>query len=570
MIMLKRASEVLTSPVFPGNEDKTRKARYANVIAFAFLLAAIVFEVMVRLFANYAKLSLFDFGLFLVAAICVISLAFLRRGQVRLTSILLVVMVWLATNGLAATGFGTRDSSFILNFAIVLMAGLLLGWQASFIITALSILSGFVLAYAEQSGYIQVAPYTASAFARDITFVFGLNGVLIYLLISGLEGVLKKSRKHLLELETSNITLNDTQNELQARTAELMVANKQLENRTRRLQAIAMMSRTVASIQNFDLLLNSITNTICNLFGYYHVGIFLLDEHGEFAILRAVNTEGGQTLINRGYRVPVGSAGPVGFVSQTGQPQVTPAAIEDPVVTGEHCLPETRSEIVLPLKSGEQIIGVLDIQSVTENAFMEEDTTILSILADQVAITIQNSSLYEQSQRALRKADISSNQSGTQAWMEYERTIQTRGYRYDGIKSEPLRDVEEMNTDNKSLSIPIQLRGQTIGRFKLNPSNSSRGWTDDELVMVRATAERVALALEGTRLLDEAQKRAMREAFLSDVATKLSASFRLDSILRDTVQELGQALKNATITFQLVNPAEETPDYNSKRGNGNA
>lgn len=568
--MLKRASAVLTSPVFPGNEDKTRKARYANVIAFAFLLAAIVFEVMVRLFANYAKLSLFDFGLFLVAAICVISLAFLRRGQVRLTSILLVVMVWIATNGLAATGFGARDSSFILNFAIVLMTGLLLGWQASLIVTALSILSGFVLAYAEQSGYIQVTPYTASAFARDITFVFGLNGVLIYLLISGLEGVLKKSRKHLLELETSNISLNDTQNELQTRTAELMVANKQLENRTRRLQAIAMVSRTVASIQNFDLLLNSITNTICNLFGYYHVGIFLLDEHGEFAILHAANTEGGQTLINRGYRVPVGSAGPVGFVSQTGQPQVTPAADEDPVVTGEHCLPETRSEIVLPLKSGEQIIGVLDIQSVTENTFMEEDTTILSILADQVAITIQNSSLYEQSQRALRKADISSNQSGTQAWMEYERTIQTRGYRYDGIKSEPLRDVEEMNMDNKSLSIPIQLRGQTIGRFKLNPSNSSKGWTDDELVMVRATAERVALALEGTRLLDEAQKRAMREAFLSDVATKLSASFRLDSILRDTVQELGQALKNATITFQLVNPAEETPDHNSKRGNGDA
>jgi GAF domain-containing protein len=73
--------------------------------------------------------------------------------------------------------------------------------------------------------------------------------------------------------------------------------------------------------------------------------------------------------------------------------------------------------------------------------------------------------------------------------------------------------------------------------------------------MVSATAELVALALEGARLLDEAQKRATREAFLSEVATKLSTSFQLDSILRDTVQELGQTLKNSTVTFQLVNPS---------------
>jgi GAF domain-containing protein len=77
-------------------------------------------------------------------------------------------------------------------------------------------------------------------------------------------------------------------------------------------------------------------------------------------------------------------------------------------------------------------------------------------------------------------------------------------------------------------------------------------------MMVRATAERVALALEGARLLEEAQKRATREAFLSDIATKLSASFQLDSILRDTVRELGQTFKNSTVTFQLVNPAEPT------------
>ena len=88
--------------------------------------------------------------------------------------------------------------------------------------------------------------------------------------------------------------------------------------------------------------------------------------------------------------------------------------------------------------------------------------------------------------------------------------------------------------------------------------------------MVKATAERVALALEGARLLDEAQKRATREAFLSDVAAKLSTSFQLDSILRDTVQELGQTLKNSTVTFQLVDPSASAIAPEPRKANGNA
>jgi len=554
--MLKQVSTIFAPPVFPEDEDKTRKARYANVIAFAILAIVIAFEIVVRIFAGITKLSLFDLILFGLTILCATSLVLLRKGYVRFTSILLVALVWLATNGLAVTGAGARDSAYLANFAIILMAGLLIGWQASLVVTLLSAFSGFALAYAEQNGLVVTQPYAIASFARDMTFVFGLNGVLIYLLIDGLESALKKSKMNLVELESANTSLSTTQNELQNRTTELIVANKQLGNRTQKLHAIAMVTRTAASIQNFDLLLASITSTISKELGYYHVGLFLLDEQREFAILRSTNTDGGLRMLNRGYRVSVGQLDPVGFVAQSGQARIVLFGNKGLVSPGNPDLPETRSEIVLPLRSGDQIIGVLDLQSVEVNAFTEEDISTLSILADQAAITIQNSFLYEQSQSALRRADIASIQTSTQAWRGYEKSIQTRGYHYDGIKSEPLKDATQSNQGNNFLSIPIQLRGQTIGRFKLNPSDPSREWTDDELVMVKATAERVALALEGARLLDEAQKRATREAFLSDVSTKLSASFQLDSILRDTVQELGQTLKNSTITFQLVNPAE--------------
>jgi len=565
--MLKQLRTIISPPIFPKDEDKTRKAEYANAIAIAFLVLAILYETVVRVALRYTAVALSDLIIIGLAGICFTGLILLRRGYVRLTSILLVALVWLASNGIAATGYGVRDSSYIINFAIILMAGLLVNWRASLIVTILSVVSGIALAQAEQNGLIVGAPYRVTAFARDISFVFVLNGVLIYYLINGLEKALKKSRMSLAELESANLNLNDTQNQLQNRTTELVTANERLENRTTKLHAIAMVTRTAASIQNFDILLDSLTRTISKELGYYHVALFLIDEQREFAILRSTNTDGGLSMLNRGFQVPVGQSELIGFVAQTGQPRIALFGGEDQAASPNAELPNTRSEIVLPLKSGYQIIGVLDIQSVEANDFTEDDISILSILADQVAITIQNSLLYEQSQSALREADIASIQTSTQAWNTYEKAIQTRGYRYDGIKSEPLKDAKPLKSGN-SLSIPIQLRGQIIGRFKLNPSDSSRKWTDDELIMVQATAERVALALEGARLLDEAQKRAAREAFLSEVASKLSASFQLDSILRDTVQELGQTLKNSTVTFQLVDPSAPPTAVAPQKPNG--
>ncbi len=179
----------------------------------------------------------------------------------------------------------------------------------------------------------------------------------------------------------------------------------------------------------------------------------------------------------------------------------------------------------------------------------------LFILADQIGIDIQNALVYEQSQSALREANIAVLQTSEKEWKRYAETVQAKGYRYDGIKPEPLKESQRSIPEGNAISIPVQLRGQTIGRLRLRPSDGSKEWTEDELAMAEATAERAALALEGARLLEEAQKRAARESFLSDMAAKLSTSFQLDSILRDTVEELGQTLNGSIVSFQLINPS---------------
>jgi GAF domain-containing protein len=566
--MLNEVVTFLKPPLFPEDEDKTRKAKYANAIAIVFFVVIIVYQISIRLFQHYTAFSAIDLIMFGIALICVWGFVLLRKGLIRFTSFLLVVGTCIASNSIAASGFGIKDASYILNFSIVLMAGLLLGWQAALLITGIGIVSGFGLAYAESTGLITVNPYPVTSSALDMAFTFVINGALIYLLIDGLETALKRSRANFDELEVSNLNLNVTQNELKNRSEELSIAVQQLESSTKKLRTVAEVTSTAASLRDFDILLSLTTSVISDQLGYYHVAIFLLDQQKEFAILRSANTEGGLRMLQRGFKVPIGQLGIVSSVAQSAQPRIANNRGEHKFFFTNPDLSKTQSELALPLKSRDEVIGVLDIQSTNLDEFSADDVSILSILADQVAIALQNALLFDESQRALREAKIESLQASRKAWKDYGDVVQTKGYRYDGIKSEPLKDTQLSNGESIPLSIPVQLRGQTIGRLKLSAADPSRQWTDDELLMVSATAERVALALEGARLLDEAQKRATREAFLSEIAAKLSTSFQLDSILRDTVQELGQTLKNSTVTFQLVNPSVPPAMSEPERSNG--
>jgi GAF domain-containing protein len=301
--------------------------------------------------------------------------------------------------------------------------------------------------------------------------------------------------------------------------------------------------------------------------GYFHVGVFLLDEQHQYAILRSASSEGGLRMLAEGYRLPVRAKNSISLAAQTGQPQMVFDTRMNVEVLASN-LTEARSQLVLPLKSGDQIVGVLDLQSAEVNAFSEDDLSTLTILADQMGIAIQNALLYEQSQSALREANLTFRQASEREWKGYAETIEAKGYRYDGIKPEPLKESRSSSAEGNALAVPVQLRGQTIGRLRLRPSDTSKQWTEDELAMIEATAERAALALEGARLLDEAQKRASREAFLSGVAAKLSTSFQLDSILRDTVEELGQSLKGSTVSFQLINPSSPLFSESNDRSQG--
>lgn len=363
--------------------------------------------------------------------------------------------------------------------------------------------------------------------------------------------VIEQLRARELELKNNQINLEQYANE---RTAELVIANKRNEHRATQFEAIARIARATNSIQILNQLLPQITQTISEQFGFYHVGIFLLDGRKEYAILAASNSEGGKRMLERNHRLLVGGTGIVGFVTNTGQPRIALDVGLDTAYFNNPDLPDTHSEIALPLRIGANIFGALDVQSTETNAFSQEDISILSILADQVGIAIQNARSYQKTQEALEQAEVASAQASNQQWRQFLTQQSAEGYYFDGVDTKSLQPSDKSYAN--SLSVPLILRGTRIGTLKLNTANPDRKWTDDEIDMARATAERASIALENARLLQESQKRAVKERAIGQISAKIGSSSNLESILQTAIQELGNTLPGTDIAVQFTKNQE--------------
>ena len=557
--MLKRMTKIFAPPVFPGDEDKTRKARYVNAIALTLIVIVLGYEIGARAIRGYTGQNISDLILIILAIIIFVGWLLLKQGYLRFTSILIVVLIWIVSNSLAITGSGVRDSSYITNFSIVVMAGLLLGWQASLTVTIASIFSGFGLAYAEQSGLIGNVSYPATAFAQDITFIFGLNTVLIYLLISGLENEVKRSKTSLNELGLSNINLNTAQIDLEKRTtelsqrgSELQDANKQIQRRVTQFEVLAQVTQAITSIRDLQDLLPRIVSVISEKFGFYHVGVFLLDGSHEYAVLSATNSEGGRQMLERKHRLRVGEQGIVGNVTATGKPRVAMDVGVDAVFFDNPELPDTHSEMALPLKSGGLVVGALDVQSTEIGAFADEDIQMLTLLADQVSLAIENARLFEETRNALAEAEAVSRQFTREVWGRLPNEQNLLGYRYNLIGTSPLEKLVELadsgNYKNKGkqeqssqIAVPIELRGEIIGTLIVQTS-SVDPLNQDQVDLIKAVAERVALSAENARLFEETTHRAERERLVSDITGKIRSVQDPQTMIQTAMEELRNAL----------------------------
>lgn len=191
----------------------------------------------------------------------------------------------------------------------------------------------------------------------------------------------------------------------QQELAERKRAEEQARLQAARLQIAAEVARTVTSTLDLERILPRVADLIRERFGYYHAGVFLTDESGEWAVLTASSSETVSHDLEGVMKLRVGKEGMIGFAAQTGQARVAQNVATDEAYVAHPSLPDTRSEAALPLKIGDAVIGVLDVQSKERDAFSPDAIAILTTIADQIAIAIQNARLHTAAQLRARELE---------------------------------------------------------------------------------------------------------------------------------------------------------------------
>ncbi len=364
--------------------------------------------------------------------------------------------------------------------------------------------------------------------------------------------------------------INSLEERVAERTANLEAEQQQSEKRAEELQAISEISQIITSEQKLETLLPLITRLVSERFDFYHTGIFLIEETKQFAVLQAANSEGGGRMLIRGHRLELGH-GIVGYVAKTGIHRIALDVGLDSTYFNNPDLPTTRSEMALPLKIRNQVIGALDVQSEKPNAFTESDAKNLSILTDQISIALENARLFESTQQTLDEMQALYRQNLQENWAAFSLDENLVGYHQtmkggtklrEPIESDEIRQSINRgttlffngneNAQETTVIVPIKLRGQVIGTLKIKAPTTDRQWTSDEVNLMEAISERLSIALENARLIQESQRQVIKQQTIRDMTEKISTSINLKNVLQIAVEELGRMIPGSEVVLKLT------------------
>ncbi len=557
--------QFMAAPVFSHDEDKTRSAALLNPL----LIGLFVVDVIAALATVFVFAQKLGSGVAVLAvlAICVTAKVLMQRGRVRLAGLLFVVGVWLPVCAIFVLS-DQRSMSVVAMVSTTVIAGLILGRQAAVIVAALSSLAPLAATVAAMLGSPLPNIFPSPQLAGWVMLTIGLTMVVLPLnmALRSLGDALLRAQAYAAELEEQRKNLESLVAE---RTAELT-------RRTGYLGATTAIAAQMAAAQeDIQNLLDRVVDVIGRQFGFYHVGLFLLDDAHEWALLQATSSEGGRRMLERKHRLRVAAIGGgtgtrpegiVGDVAGRGQSRVVQDVGVDRVFFNNPDLPGTRSEAALPLSVRGQVIGVLDVQSLEPQAFSDEDVQVLQALADQVAVAINNAELFHQAQASVEGERRALGERARQAWQEL---LQARpdlafvsdeqGIAYFNSWEPPMKQAvlsgqTVLGQDDgaaRVLAIPIKVRDQVVGVVDGRKPDGA-AWTVEEMSLLQALTDQLSTALEGAQLYDATQRRAAREQLTRQITDRMRATLAWDELMQVAVNEMANVLGASRAFVQWV------------------
>ncbi len=365
-------------------------------------------------------------------------------------------------------------------------------------------------------------------------------------------------------------------------------------NQINKIQAATEVARDISSALNLDELLLKAVNLIRERFNFYHASIFLIDPSEKNAVIREATGEAGAQLKRIGHKLAIGSKSIVGFVSGQGEPLVVNDITKDATHLPNPMLPDTRAEAAIPLKIGDRILGVLDVQSTIPYSFSPSDINIFQTLADQLAIAVNNTELFAETQEHLSQHRLlhhitTSAASGTtleealssaveglqvtlggdrvaillvdeerknlvvKAWIGYSEdasdliipfgsgitgwaATHRKSLRINDI-SQDTRYIQVSSNTRSELALPLIFRNDLLGVLNVE-SEQTNAYNENDEEMLGTLAGSLAAIIANARLVDQIRKQAERERLLHEISNKIRRSTDMHTILSTTVQEI--------------------------------
>lgn len=492
---------------------------------------------------SYSTSTIVDRIMYISLYAILLAVTFLRVSYtIRVFSLLFTVYA-VGTNSILTWGPWLDGSIFFIAF--VMLTSLLFDQRVDIFALLVSVLTFALIGGLQQAGIYkfndQNVPVTTildwAVYTLDFSIAAGVLMIAINLLKQEFARVLN-------EIQQAFKTLTSERAQSEERVRE---RTDELEAQTIQLRTSTDVARTIAEIQDISELMETATRLTSEKFNYYHVGLYVLDEEKRTAFLQAASSPTGKELIGQGFRIEPDRRNVFNLTVGQNRPVISSDTDGYSFIQDAN-FPLTRSRMTLPLSVRGNVIGVLDMHSDRSQAFTQQNAEILQTLSDLIAISFDNTRLINETKNLLSQLNLSTSFETRDTWSKLtSRNRPTYQYTPAGVR--PIFSTNKQE-NRDGLLVPLILNGQNIGAIKLKRKGESIKWSDRERALVEKIAEQVALALENSRLVDEAQKSALRDQMIASISTRVRETLDVESVIRTATTELRRIfdLKEAEIS----------------------